>query len=181
MAIGLGQSKHDYLQHDQLVARTIVGVYVHRWWPEGRFVQGQAGQSVQRHASRTETRSGGGQTERPRETPSASGQLGVRQTPKSRSSRRKQVSATPLYIFTYIYVSRANWAVWNINRFRFRLTVLFSSQYFRCKTQWQCEHFYRIIKVICFHSPLKNKNYYPDILQLLNIGRYVVIYYDKRL
>jgi len=78
MAIGLGQSKHDYLQHDQLVARTLVSIYVHRGWLEGRFVQSQAGQSVQRHASRTETRSGGGQEERSRETPSAGGQLGVR-------------------------------------------------------------------------------------------------------
>lgn len=143
MAIGLGQSKHDYLQHDQLVARAFVGVHIHWWWPEGRFVQSQAGKSVQRHAGRTETRPGGGQAERPRETPSAGGQLGVRQAPKSRSSRRKQVSAIPLY-YLYIFIvlwkthivflqsnilnlSRANRAIWNISWLR--LTIIF---FFRC-------------------------------------------------
>lgn len=147
MAVGLGQSKHDYLQHDQLVARALVGVHVHWRWPEGRFVQGQAGKSVQRHAGWTETRPGGGQAERPRETPSAGGQLGVRQAPKSRSSRRKQVSAIPLYyphIYIYMFIvlwkthivflqlnllnlSRANRAIWNISWFR--LTIIFL---FRC-------------------------------------------------
>jgi len=142
MAIGLGQSKHDYLQHDQLVARALVGVHVHRRWPEGRFVQSQAGQSVQRHAGRTETRPGGGQAERPRETPSAGGQLGVRQAAKSRSSRRKQVSAIPLYYYLYMYSIMENTHciiilfifiagklgdLANINRLR--LTIVFLFQY----------------------------------------------------